>query len=129
MKEIYVCVSISQKKIAPFFRNTYSCCFLLMTLSIENITWKYIFIRLFHSRKWFSKTQNIKFNDTSMCALAFMAFKSHIYSICLRPCAKNLQKLLKLKNSSNHKRNINRSYNEKFRCNCLKQLPTLRLKT
>ena len=42
---------------------------------------------------------------------------------------KLLEKLSKLRKSFNHKRNINRIYNEKLHYNCLKQLPTLRLNT
>ena len=41
---------------------------------------------------------------------------------------KILEKLRKLRKSRNHKRNINRIYNEKLYYNFLQQLPTLRLK-
>ena len=40
-----------------------------------------------------------------------------------------MEKLLKLRKSSNHKWNINRIYNEKLNYNCIQQLPTLRIKT
>ena len=43
--------------------------------------------------------------------------------------AKNIDKLLKLRKSCNHKRKINRIYNEKLNYNYFQQLPNLRLKT
>ena len=54
-------------------------------------------------------------------ALNHYPFYSHLQKI--------LEKLCELRKSCNHKRNINRIYNEKLHCNCLQQLPTLRLKT
>ena len=42
---------------------------------------------------------------------------------------KILEKLCKLRKSCNHKRNINRIYNESLHYYCLQQLSTLRLKT
>ena len=47
----------------------------------------------------------------------------------LRSFARIIGKLRKLRKTCNHKRNINRRYNEKLLFNCLHQLPTLRLKT
>ena len=47
----------------------------------------------------------------------------------LQSFAKILEKVHKLRKSCNHKRNINRVYNEKLHCTCLQQLAILRLKT
>ena len=41
---------------------------------------------------------------------------------------KNIGKIVQVKKSCNHKRNINRIFNEKLHYSCLQQLPTVRLK-
>ena len=57
-----------------------------------------------------------------------LRFSSYLIAIAIyNHLQKILEKLRKLRKSCNHKRNINRIYNEKLHINCLQQLPTLRL--
>ena len=85
-----------------------------------NLNWQFWFFRPNLPKKGVSNLKQKKVNS----AIEFCIFKlvyNHLHKI--------LEKLRKLRKSSNHKRNINIIYNKKLHHKCLQRLPNLICKT
>ena len=71
-------------------------------------------------------TSNLKhfYISSESFSLSFLSFLVNLESF-----VKDMGKLCKLRKNCNHKQNINVTYIGQLHCNCLQQLPNLRLKT
>ena len=76
------------------------------------------------------KIQKLLCAQLFLLSLMFYKFilVSELYQLPYNLLQNILKKLRRLRKSCNHRRNINRIYNEKLHYNCFQQLPTLRLR-